>query len=530
MPTSVGPKDLSIVLSFGAGVHSRPSEADIDPSECALGINFDLDPDNREFKNRKPFDLLGTATNAASINGFVNLQKSDGTITMLVQAGNTVYKWDGTSFTSKGTVNAASKLRGPLSQNWQLGDKVIITDIALQDVVMEWDGTTLSDVSFLSDPSTAHTGTFKARYCTISNERAMFANVEDNGTDFPHLIVGSQRGDYQTISVANRPSSSLSEADAFFLIQPDYKYINGLVHAFGQTVTSSRDGSMFHLTGDSAKDFGFSELYPGSGASGDEAVTYVGNDVAYGRAGRIESLMSTDTYGDVEVDDISLGIFDLIENFNNWTIVYNSRKQRVYCFSAGTSQLWVLHKSLLSSGKSPWSKWTTDHSMGFGITAMMSMLDPVDGLEYVYFGDANGNLYRMEGSGSSGDGGTNLITSERLSSLIMAPIDSQAYGLEGWIKYRAGSSGTVTLRFEYAGTNIFNEEIQIDIPSTTSGYYYGGSAYYNSGIGYGSLSGRLTRQTFGVPGKGNEFQVKATVEGASDFTISEIGLRFETTT
>lgn len=522
-------KEFDTIIQFGGGVHSRASEEDIDPRECSSGQNFNLDPQNREFRNRKPFDLIGQVPNGAEIRGFVNLLKADGSVSLLVQAGDTVYEWDGAStFTSRGTVAATAKLRGKLEHNWQLDDKVLITDLNLVDVVMEWDGTTLSDVTFTSEDGSTAFGTFRARYCTVSNERAMFSNIYDNGTAFPHLIIGSLRGDFSIISVNQRPSSSLSEEDPFFLIQPDYRYINGMVEAFGLVATSSKKGSMFKLTGGSAKDFAFEELYPRSGASGDEAVAYVGNDIAFGRQGRIESLISTDKFGDVDTDDISNDIFDLIEDFDDWTIVYNSRNQRIYCVPAGQKQIWTYHKSV--QGISQWSKWVTAHSNEFASTAMMNMLDPADGLEYVFFGDANGNFYRLEGTGVNGDGGLNNITSERLSPLIKAPLNAQSYNFEGWISYRVGNAQTVILTFEYRGESIFNESITITIPVVSNRKVYGGGHYYNNNEGYGSFTGRLTRQPITVPGGGNEFQVRASVEGTEDFRISEIGFRFKAAT
>ena len=93
---------------------------------------------------------------------------------MLVQAGDTVYEWDGTTFASKGTVNALSRLRGHTWHNWQLDPAVVlITDIELQDVVMQWDGTTLSDVAFTDENGASYTP-FKAKYCLIQDERAAY--------------------------------------------------------------------------------------------------------------------------------------------------------------------------------------------------------------------------------------------------------------------------------------------------------------------------------------------------------------------
>jgi len=538
MATSIGPEDSALILKFGGGINSRASENDINLRECAEGVNFELDPQNKEFRNRKPFDLIATVPNTSEIRGFANLYKADGTSSVLVQAGDTVYEWDGaTTFTSRGTVSATAQLRGRLDHNWLLDDKVIITDLNHQEDVMEWDGTTLQDVTFTNEDGSTAFGNFKAKYCVISNERVIFANINDNGTTTEHLIVGCQRGNFTVITVNQRPSSSLSEEDPFFLIQPDYRPCNGLVEAFGVLATSSLNGSIFKLTGDSAKDFAFNPLHPRSGALGTESVTYVGNDVFYGREGRIESLASTDKFGDVEVDDVSLPISGDISDFNEWTIVYNQKLQRIYCFPCNNSQVWVYHKSLadfakLSGGESlsPWVKWTTNHSMALNPTATMNMIDPVDGLEYVFMGDANGNFYRLEGSGLSGDGGTNDIKTERKSGLISVSPGAEAFDIEGWISYRKGDAATVTIQIEYSGSQVFNKSVTLSLPTITNRPVYAGGIYYSNGESYSTaFSGRITRQKFPLHGKSQEFQIKVTVEGTTNFQINEVGVRLQAT-
>jgi hypothetical protein len=544
MASRKGPEDLDIVLRFGGGVHSRASEDEIDPRECHSGQNFDLDAQNTEYRNRKPIDKIGTAPNAGQINGFVSLQKTDGTVSFLVQAGDTVYEWDGAStFTSKGTVSSSARLRGTLQQNWQLDDKVIITDLALEEVVKEWDGTTLSNTTFTKNNGGGAFGTFKAKYCIISNERAIYANVHSNGTNTPHILVGSLRGDYSDISVDNRPSSGLSAADPWFIIQPDYKVINGLAQSFGVVVTSSHHGSLFNLTGADATDFAFAELYPRSGADGSESLAYAGNDILYGRQGRIESVLSTNKFGNVESDDLSNDIGDVIKDFKGWTLVYNARNQLVYCLPESQTEMWVFHKSIYERfkhieqgtdsttqkglGISPWVKWTSQASHSMQFTAMMNMLDPVDKLEYVFAGDDSGNIYRLEGSGTAGDSGNSNVNTERLSSLIQMPLDAEVYNIEGYIQYRKNEAATLTMKFEYAGMSVFNESITITIPAVSGRPVFGGGLYFNNDAYYGTaFSNRLTRQKFGVPGKSNAFQVRLTVDGTTDFEINSIGFRF----
>lgn len=532
----LAPEEFDITLKFGGGLHTRASSDEIDPREAASGQNFALDLEDREFTNRKPFKLLGTASNGLEVRGFAQLLKTDGTTSMLVQAGTEVYEWDGTSFSaSKGTVSATAKLRGRLEQNWQLDDKVLITDLNLQEDLLEWDGTTLS-TSVLSGVTN-----FKAKYCFVSNERAIFANLNENATALAHVIAASKQGDYTTLSTANVPSSARSIDDEFQLLAPDLRAINGLVEAFGLIVTSTAKGSLFKISGNSAKTdesgfdgYAIDELYPRSGVSGDESLAFVGNDIFYGRPGRMESVARTDKFGNVETDDLSVQISDQIEMFDSWTTIYNSRLQRVYFFPENQAQIWVLHKPLLphqlserdpASSISPWSKWVTQHASSFNPTAIMPMLDPVTNEEYVYFGDASGNFYQLEGT-DSGDAGSASIQSSRTSRVFTVPLDTQSFDFEGWIKYRKDEAATVTITLLWQGMTVYSESKTIAVPAA-SGTFYGEAVYYGGAFYYGTTTEQLTRQKFTIPGKSNEFQVKLDVEGTTNFRINELGLRFK---
>lgn len=532
MPTKVGPKDEAIVIRFGGGLNTRASEDEVNAREATDGQNFVVDAVNSAMRSRKPFDLVGTTPNAGSINGFVSLLKSDGTTSLLVQSGTAVYEWSGSAFgASLGTVASGAKLRGRIEHNWNLSDKVVITDIALQQPLMEWDGTTLQNITFTTeDGSTGWTGEFRARYAIVDNERLVVANIYDNGTATPHLIVGSQRSDYTVITVNQRPASALNEADPFYLLQPDLRYINGMVNAFNTTVTSSMKGAIYKLAGSSAKDFSFSPLFPQSGVAGDEALTFIGNDIAYGRQGRIESLRSSDNNYDIEQDDLSRLISDEIEGYEDWTLVYNSRTQRVHCISGTTSEDWVLHKPLLGSPLSPWMRWRTSHATSFQPTAIMNAYDPSDGLEYIFFGDGSGNVYRMEGSGS-GDGGTANVETKRVTALFEADLGARMFQLNGWVRYRAPNAITINFRILSGGYEVFDQAIQLALPATSSypvyggGYYYAGENYYSQ-----SLSSRLRREKFAIPGGQNEFQLEIEYDGTEYLNIQEVGLRFEKTT
>ena len=148
MTRRIRDEDFEIV-KFGGGQNSRASQDQIDPLECISGANFILDPGNSEFRPRPPFDELGTTPNGQEIRGLVTLLKTDGTVTMLVQAGATVYKWDGTAFSKVGTVDPLAQLRGPREANWALDDKVLISELNLKEDMHEWDGTIFQQIAFL---------------------------------------------------------------------------------------------------------------------------------------------------------------------------------------------------------------------------------------------------------------------------------------------------------------------------------------------------------------------------------------------
>lgn len=528
MPELLGPEDSSIVLKFGGGVHSRPSEEDIDPRECKTGENFELDLQNFHFRRRAPFEFIGQVPNASEIRGFVSLKKSvDNSASLLVQAGATVYEWDGATFTSVGTVDSAAKLRGRISHNWQLDDVVIITDINLADVVMQWDGTTLADIVFTDEDGGAF-GAFKAKYCVIQNERAIYGNVVDSvPTSLPHVMIGSKVSDYDNITVANKPSSALGEDDPFFLITPDLRNINGQVSAFNIIALSTLQGQFYQLVGASAKDYAFKELYPESGAAGDESVAFVGNDVFFGRPGRVESLTANDKFGDVENNDLSVGISNLLTDYTEWRIEYNQRTQKVYCYEEGKNEIWVFYKPLRNSELSPWSKMTTLHAMNMDPTALMRAYAPEDGLEYIYFGDSLGNVYRMDIEESDGDGGVNSIKTARESALFRFPGDTESFVIQGWVKYRKPVDDiTLTLRFRFQGHHIYTHELNVTLTAPTNRSYYSSGTYYSGGTHYGSVVGEIGQEIIAVPGQSTEVQIDTILEGKADFSISEIGLRF----
>lgn len=523
--TTIAANESELKVRFGGGLNSRASSDEIDERECAAGENFDLDLGNTQFRPRKPFDKMGTAPNAGRINGFAQLVKSDGTVSTLIQAAGNVYEvgpdWD--TWTLKGTVNTAARIRGPRHHIWNLDDVVLISDVAGVEVVQQWDGTTLTDLYHLLG------GDFIAKYIHVEDERAYFGNVSANGVSTPHVVLASARSDYETLSTQNRPTSELGDDDAWFLPMPDLKPINGMAGAFGVLVFSTLRGQMHQLTGSTPADFEISTLHYDSYADGTESIVFAGNDIVYGRPGRIESLIATDTYGDVETNDLSLKVSDAIGTYKGWRMAYSSRHQRIYCQPQDLAEMWVFHKPLADSGLSPWMKWTTSHAMDFNPTTMWTMLDIEDGLEYVFCGDSSGNVYRLEGTGDNGDAGTTNITASRTSKLYSAPGHAQFYDVHGAVKFRpvTGESSDITLSIQWQGETVFDKSISMTLASAESGAVFGGEHYFGGEVYFGRhFEGRLARERFIVAGQGNEIQIVVEGGGTSEFQINEIYLGF----
>lgn len=524
-----------IILTFGGGLSTRRRPFDIDVNECTDGENFDLDPQMLAMTKRSALDHVATAPNVGEIRGWAQNIRQDGSITTLIQAGGNVYAWDhATTFTLVGTTPANAKLRGPREQNFTLDQYVIITDLNLVDVVKIWDGSTLQTL-----PHNL-TGTFHARYCRVTNERALYGNVKNAATELPHIIVGSERGDAAVLTVNDRPSTVSILTDPFFIPTPDLKTINGLGEAFGVFIISTRRGRLFELIGSSAFDFDMVPLYDGSSVSGEEAIVNIGNDVALGLPSRIESLRGTIEFGDIASDDLSLPIANRIENASAWTMAYDRKRRLLYCFPDTQSAVWVYNKRVVDSGLSapdgtpvsPWAKWTTGLPINMQPSCVMPLIHPTTGEELVYMGDNVGRLYQFYGTGGL-DGGTDEYSAYRTSKIIRGLPEGKVFDLQGWILYRRQFATTVTLTFHYAGEGIFDKDVVVHLPAGDSIAIYNGTgdnaAYYNGSGFYGkSFSERINRQKFNPPGLNAFFQVTITVESQGDVDIQEVGVSFTT--
>lgn len=521
-------------LYFSGGVNENQYPLLAEAAEGSY--NFDLAKDSTKLIPRAPFDLKGTAPNAGDVRGIMQLVTRADVVTTLVQAAGTVYKWDGAStFTNVGAVSSSSKLRDTY---WSLGDYLVITDLQKASVVKKWDGTTFSTL-------TTGLGTsLYAKYGLVWNNRVWLFNVTTS-TDTPHLLVASKFEDptsYDTtLRAASTTFSSSGGTEAFYMLTPDLRPINGACLFYDQLVVSTDGGKLFVLTGTNSTDYAFKEFYPKSNCIGPESIISAGDDVYYMKqGGAIESLRSTQKFGDVETDDLSRFILNTVNGVSSCSTVYDQQRQKVLFFIG--NKILVLFKDLIYEAatvtdkgdklrSSPWSIYMTQHNSGFSTNAAKYIRIPSSSNYSVYFGDSSGNIYDLNGEGTSGDGGTSDIQVQRKTRVIDAKdgLKVMRHVTRGTVQYRrinqVNLSITIDWSDEYA-TSVASVTMDGATAGTT-GAYYGGSIYFGGAVYYSqgfAFTQRVSHKNFSNVGKGPSCQITVSTEDSLPYQVDHIDI------
>jgi hypothetical protein len=525
---------VSISSQYGLNENPQP-----DIGECTAGFNYDIAVDQTWFQPRSSFDLKGAAPNAGAVTGIMQLLKRDNTQTTLVCAGNTVYLWDGGStWTSKGTVPSGSYLRDTY---WSLGDYLVITDVSLMNVVQKWDGTTLSNL-------TTGLGTsLYAKYGIVHLGRVWLFNVTTN-TPTPHLMVASALEDPTTYDTSKRGGAATgggasfsTGTEAFYMLTPDLKPINGVALFQNTLIISTLNGRLFQLTGTSAKDFAWVDFFDGSPAVGSESLASIGNDVVFMRqGGHINLLSATQSFGNARTDELTRWLHNTISNLSGANqIIYDITNQKVLFFIPG--KVLVLFKDFLAKdryqlrdSKSPWSVYTTQHPNAFNTNAAKYMLIPGGSSYSVYWGDSSGNVFDLNGS-SPGDGSSSYTVnySRRTRHIGKEQFDGQwpwdKENLTGEVKYRRIGAFDLSLTFDW--DDEYNQEIcTLHLKGPASGdtgvyfgggFYFGGTSYFNQGF---SSANRVSDYNYSPSGKGPGFYLTVSANTNVLFNVDSVDI------
>jgi hypothetical protein len=524
-----------MILRFGGGLNEN---SDPNPDECSMGYNFDLDVNNASFKARLPIDVYGTAPNGGSINAILQLVKRDNTDTTLVNASDKIYLWDGSSgFTLKTTITDGAKLR---SAYWSLGDYLVISDVNLKNPVLKWDGTTCSVMpTGLGHP-------FYAKYAICHANRIWYFNIVDNATAYPHMIVASAFEDPTTLDATVRGgptsqggSGGLSTGlEAFFLLSPDLRPINGVCFFKSTLIISTVDGKLFQLTGTKSTDFEFTDFFDMEPAIGDESLLPIGNDVLYfRRGGRLSLMFATQDYGDVNIADVSNWIPNTVSQVATVnSMVYDVLTQRALLFIPG--KVLVLFKNILSQERyslktaiSPWSVYTTQDASNFDTNHATYIRHP-GGSDYtVFFGDASGRILDMDGE-QADDGGTQPIIAYRRSrhigTEILNPWPWMEENITGHLRYLRNAATECSLLIEWDdeyNTSQMNLTLKGPAANDTTTPYFGGnfyfnrSSYFNQGFEFAQRQSSLN---LSPGGKGPGFYIGLYLASDNPFEIRSV--------
>ena len=535
-PWSDNAHSPSLTMTFPFGLNENVQQH---IGECSSGYNFELGYGNTSFIPRDAFDLKGTATNAQALTSLMQLVKKDNTETTLACAGDTVYQWDGTltGFTSKATVTAPALLRDAY---WSLNDVIIITDVELNNNVAVWDGTTYSTLT------TGLADTLKAKYAVIRNNRVWFFNIKSGATSYPHMILASVFENYQSYDISKRGGpttvgggSFTTGLEAFYLLMPDGKPINGVSLFQDVLVVSTDNGRMWQISGDQSANYEVIPFYDTQPAIAEEAVAAIGNDVVFLRqGGSIALLYAVQAFGNVVTSTLSWWIPQTTANLSTVNaIVYDVLNQKVFIFIPG--KVLVLFKALLSPDRqtsghpSPWSVYTTTHTSNFNTQAAKYMLRPGTTDYSVFWGDASGNIFDMNGDGPQ-DAGTDDITtlrrSRHIGTEILRPWPWVQENLTGNIRYRRINQIDFAISIdwddEYQESTtvvVLKGGLTQDDAAYFGGlFYYGDSKYYNQGVSAWKHVGSVNIEP---GGKGPGFYM--TVSATTGFTFQVDSLELD---
>jgi hypothetical protein len=502
-------------ILFSGGLNES-DETQVKVEECISGYNFELGNLNTHFKPRKPFDLKGTSTNVGSINGFIQLIKNDNTETTLVQSGDVVYLWDGSTFTSKGTGLSGAKLRGV---TWSLGGYSVITDINKAVVVKKWDGTTFGNLTTgLGSP-------LKAKYGIVHLGRVWLFNVTA-GSDTPHLLVAStfENPELYDTSKRAKDSSFTTGNEAFFMVTPDLLPINGVSLYFGTLLISTENGRVYKLTGTGSTTFAWEPFYTGSAATGSETFANIGNDVVYmRRGGVIESLRSTQAFGDVQSDDLSRWIRTTTSGLTDSITIYDQTRQKIFFFV--TDKVLVLFKDMLQTELSPWSVYKTNHASGFNTESAIYMRTPGGTTYNVYWGDSAGHIFQLEGTSDGDNGDTSLDTFRRIRYVAEPALELD--NISGRVEYKRISETDLIMQFEWADDySIATCTVPLDGPPVGDpASYFGGSAYFGGAFYFNTgffFANRISTKGFNPVGKGPGFYLDLTISSKQLFDVIKL--------
>lgn len=431
------------------------------------------------------------------------------------------------------------------SHGYSTGDLVKVIGAVETDYNIEAEITVTGSTTFTytvaGSPATPATGTITvdfgtelyAKYSIVHDGRVWIFNVKTNNgsttSDLPHMAVASAYEDPKTFDSTLRSGDAgfSTGNEAFYVLSPDLKPINGVAVFNKELVISTEKGRLYRLTGVDSSDYAFIDYYAGSAATGTESIINIGNDIVYMRqGGNIESLRSTDQYSEITNDDISRWIPDTVRDLSESLSVYDPHLQKVLFFVSG--KVLVLFKDVLyaESQLSPWSVYTTELAFDFNTSAARYLRRPSESTWSVYLGDSSGNIYDLNGTGSGDNAATDIITKRKSGPI---PSESPADPIFGKVQFRRIGECQANFLFDWADAyNISQVTLTLSgPPAVDSGAYFGGANYFGGDVYFNtgsSFAEKISTRSFSPTGRSHTFTMEAYIETSVRFQIDSIDI------
>jgi len=475
---------------------------------------------------------------------------------------NPLAKWDGTSWsrlkqtitgTATVSVNALTQAAGTATMTatahgYSSDDLVTIVGATpdayngeKQITVTGADTATFSIASGTSSPATGTITAFvgpdiRAKYAIEHNGRIWLFNIQVDGTNTPHMILASGFEDAENYDTATRAKAGgITSSAPFFQFINDLRPINGVAQIFDTIVCSTENGRLFRLVGNDALEYDWLEFYPGSAAVGDESFVNVGNDIQYMKVGgEIESMSSTEKFGDITADDLSRWIPTQTADITAALCVYDQDQQLVYYFISG--KVLVYDKRIATRTQlSPWSVYKTLMANAFN-TKAAAYIRRTDGTWTVMWGDSLGFVYDMNGTGALGDSGdeTPIVVTRTLRRVN--ELNSHNENTFGRVEYKRKGELSLDMAFRWAEEyHDFTSSVLLKGPLVSESppvycigptcpggdFYFAGDFYFNAGD---IESQRISSAGFQPVGKAPAFTLTMTLTSIINFQINKLTL------
>jgi hypothetical protein len=392
-------------------------------------------------------------------------------------------------------------------------------------------------------------GNLYAKFAIVHLNRVWLFNIKQGSTSYPHMILVCKFEDPTNWDISTRGGPTtvgggvfVTGLEAFYLLTPDLKPINGVCLFQNQLIFSTDKGRIWSLTGSSAATFQVLDFSDTSPAIGTETVISMGSDVILPRQGNaITLLYATQAYGNVLQANVAHWIPTTLAAVSSYNqIVYDITNQRVLFFVNG--KVLVLYKDILAqdrgalvAGPSPWSVYTTQDSTAFNTLAAKYMLRPGTSTYSVFFGDSAGRIFDLYGTGTTGDAGSssNTVQASRrtrhIGVEVLNPWPYMEENLTGRVVYRRNVEVDLTVTLDWDDEyNTTHNVVRLQGPAANDAspyfggsFYYGGTSYYNQGS---LATRRVSSININPGGKGPGFYMTVSANTGAPFQVDHIEL------